>query len=136
MDRKSAIALVERYYRCFNAGDAEGMLACLAEDVAHDINQGNRQVGKAAFREFLGHMDRCYRERLDDVVVMADDSGNRAAAEFVVHGTYLEGDEGLPEARGQSYVLPAGAFLELADSAISRVSTYYNLDDWIRQVER
>jgi hypothetical protein len=36
--------------------------------------------------------------------------GTRAAAEFVVNGTYLATDEGLPEARGQTYVLPAGGF--------------------------
>jgi len=135
MDRKETIALVARYYAAFNAGDGEGMLACLSEDVAHDINQGERQHGKAAFRAFIAHMDRCYRERLEDIVLMASDDGARAAAEFIVHGEYLASDEGLPEARGQRYVLPAGAFFDVADGRIARVSVYYNLADWIRQVE-
>lgn len=135
MDRKETIALVARYYAAFNAGDGEGMLACLSEDVAHDINQGERQQGKAAFRAFIAHMDRCYRERLEDIVLMASDDGARAAAEFIVHGEYLASDEGLPEARGQRYVLPAGAFFDVADGRIARVSVYYNLADWIRQVE-
>jgi GNAT superfamily N-acetyltransferase len=55
-------------------------------------------------------MNRCYRERLSDIVVMASPDGTRAAAEFTVNGTYLATDEGLPEARGQTYVLPAGGF--------------------------
>lgn len=135
MDRTETIALIAHYYAAFNAGDGEGMLACLSDDVAHDINQGERQHGKAAFRAFIAHMDRCYRERLEGIVVMASDDGARAAAEFIVHGEYLVGDEGLPEARGQRYVLPAGAFFDVADGRIARVSVYYNLADWIRQVE-
>ncbi|MFM5932081.1 MAG: ketosteroid isomerase-related protein [Novosphingobium sp.] len=132
--RSATLALVARYYDAFNRGDGEGMLACLSDDVAHDINQGARQVGKAAFRAFLAHMDRCYRERLDGIVVMASDDGTRAAAEFVVHGEYLATDEGLPEAAGQTYVLPAGAFFDVANGAITRVSVYYNLADWTAQV--
>ena len=134
MDRIAAIALIDRYYDAFNRGDGEGMLACLSGDVAHDINQGERQNGKQAFRDFLAHMDRCYRERLSDITVMANDEGTSAAAEFVVHGEYLATDEGLPQAAGQKYVLPAGAFFDLADGLISRVSVYYNLADWMAQV--
>jgi steroid delta-isomerase-like uncharacterized protein len=134
MDQAEAIASIGRYYAAFNAGDAEGMLACLADDVAHDINQGLRQQGKDAFRAFLAHMDRCYSERLKDILIMASADGTRAAAEFTVHGTYKETDEGLPEANGQSYVLPAGAFFTLADGRIARVTVYYNLTDWLEQV--
>jgi steroid delta-isomerase-like uncharacterized protein len=132
--REDTLALIGRYYAAFNAGDNAGMLACLDEDVAHDINQGARQTGKDAFRAFLAHMDRCYREQLADIVVMASDDGTRAAAEFTVHGTYLADDEGLPPATGQTYVLPAGAFFAVAEGAITRVSVYYNLADWIAQV--
>lgn len=134
MSAAATRALIERYYAAFNAGDSAAMLDCLTEDVAHDINQGGRQSGKAAFRDFLAHMDRCYRERLTDIVVMTSPDGDRAAAEFVVHGEYLADDEGLPSASGQSYVLPAGAFFEVRGDLISRVSVHYNLADWIAQV--
>lgn len=127
-------ALIARYYAAFNAGDNAGMLACLTDDVAHDINQGSRQTGKGAFADFLAHMDRCYKEQLDDIVIMASDDGSRAAAEFIVHGEYLSTDEGLPLASGQTYALPAGAFFDIRDSLISRVSVYYNLADWTAQV--
>ena len=126
--------LIGAYYAAFNAGDSAAMLDLLTEDVVHDINQGGRQTGKAAFRDFLKHMDRCYRERLADIVVMTAEDGTRAAAEFVVHGTYLADDEGLPPATGQRYVLPAGAFFEVRDGRIARVSVHYNLADWIAQV--
>ncbi len=110
------------------------MLACLSENVAHDINQGERQSGKAAFRAFLAHMDHCYSERLTDVVIMANEAGTRGAAEFIVQGKYLATDEGLPEANGQTYMLPAGAFFDLEAGTITRVSVYYNLADWTAQV--
>ncbi|MFC4727162.1 ketosteroid isomerase-related protein [Coralloluteibacterium thermophilus] len=135
MARSQSIELVGGYYAAFNAGDWEGMLARLSDDVVHDINQGERQTGVAAFRAFLAHMERCYAEQLRDIVVMASDDGSRASAEFVVHGTYKATDEGLPPARGQTYVLPAGAFFEIRDGRIARVTNYYNLGDWTRQVE-
>jgi steroid delta-isomerase-like uncharacterized protein len=67
-------------------------------------------------------------------VVLTEPAGTRAAAEFTVHGVYKVGDAGLPEARGQSYVLPAGAFFDLRDGQITRVTNFYNLTDWLRQV--
>ncbi len=134
MDRAGTLALIGRYYEAFNAGNGDAMLACLAEDVAHDINQGGRQQGKDAFRAFLAHMDRCYAEKLEGIAVMASEDGSRAAAEFLVHGTYKATDDGLPEASGQTYVLPAGAFFDIEGGLIRRVSVYYNLADWLRQV--
>jgi steroid delta-isomerase-like uncharacterized protein len=125
--------LVARYYDLFNRGDWEGMCAVLTDDVAHDLNQGERQVGKPAFRAFLGRMARSYREQLRDIRVLGDGRG-RVAAEYVVDGEYVATDEGLPEARGQRYTLPGGAFFEVRDGQIARVTNYYNLTDWLRQV--
>jgi len=132
--REESVALVQRYYAAFNAGDMVGFLSLLTDDVAHDINQGKRESGKAAFANFMQHMNRCYREQLVDMVVMASEDGTRAAAEFTVLGTYLNTDEGLPPASGQTYRLPAGAFFDLRDGRVARVSNYYNLPDWIAQV--
>lgn len=129
-----AAALITAYLDAFNRGDRTAMLGYLTEDVAHDVNQGGREVGRDAFAAFMARMDRCYRERLVDIVVMAEPSGTRAAAEFVVEGQYLATDEGLPEARGQTYRLPAGAFYAIRDGRIARVTMHYNLQDWIDQV--
>ncbi len=129
-----AIALVERYYAAFNAGDMDLFLSLLTDDVEHDINQGAREVGREAFACFMTRMNAHYREQLEDIVVMASADGTRAAAEFVVCGTYLATDEGLPEANGQTYRLPAGAFFTLRDGKVARITNYYNLEDWIRQV--
>jgi len=128
------VALVRRYFESFNAGNAQGMLDCLADDVLHDVNEGQRRRGKVLFAEFLQHMERCYREQLRDIVIMSGDVPGRVSAEYVVHGTYVATDEGLPQAQGQTYVLPAGSFFEIRDARISRVTTCYNLRNWVRQV--
>jgi len=126
--------IVQTYFDAFNAGDTQAMLACLTEDVAHHVNEGQVRVGKELFAEFCAHMERCYKETLTELVVFISEDETRAAAEFMVNGTYLVTDEGLPEANGQTYRLPAGSFFTLNDGKIARVTTYYNLADWVQQV--
>jgi steroid delta-isomerase-like uncharacterized protein len=130
----SATDTISAYYDAFNRQDMDAFLDLLTDDVAHDINQGERQTGKDTFRSFMDKMNRCYRERLTDIVIMESADGTRGAAEFTVNGEYLATDEGLPEAAGQKYVLPAGAFFEIRDGKVARISNYYNLNDWIAQV--
>lgn len=125
---------VQRYFDAFNAGDIEAMLDCLSDDVEHHVNEGEIRKGKAAFRDFCRHMSRCYREALTDMVIFEAEGGTRAAAEYMVNGTYLNTDTGLPEAKGQTYRLPAGSFFTLDRERITRVTTYYNLADWLRQI--
>lgn len=125
---------IQRYFDAFNAGDTAGMVGCLSDDVAHHVNEGQIRTGRDAFAEFCSHMSRCYREELTDMVVFVSEDGTRGAAEYIVNGTYRQTDAGLPEAHGQTYRLPAGSFFSLVDGQITRVVTYYNLADWIRQV--
>lgn len=127
-------ATIEAYYAAFNAGDAQGMLACVTDDIEHRVNEGAIRFGKEKFAEFCSHMGVSYREELKDMVIFVNEDASRGAAEFVVHGEYLQTDPGLPEAKGQGYILPAGAFFDLKDGKIARVTTFYNLNDWIAQV--
>ncbi|MDH2325584.1 ketosteroid isomerase-related protein [Cereibacter sp. SYSU M97828] len=124
--------IIERYYAAFNAGDAAGMLDLVTGDVEHRVNEGETRHGREKFAEFCSHMGVSYSEQLRDLVIFAE--GNRGAAEFTVHGKYLQTDPGLPEAVGQTYILPAGAFFDIRDGKIARVTTFYNLSDWVRQV--
>lgn len=126
--------VVRAYYDAFNAGDTEAFLALLTDDVVHGVNQGAREVGRAAFARFMDGMAGCYEEQLADLVILTGADGTRAAAEFVVHGTYKRTAPGLPEATGQQYVLPAGAFFSLRGRQVARIDNHYNLQDWLRQV--
>ncbi|WP_020160597.1 ketosteroid isomerase-related protein [Methylobacter marinus] len=133
---QDSIKLIEQYYAAFNSADMDTFLSLLTDDVIHDINQGKREIGKEAFKQFMGGMNNNYKEQLIDMVIMATPDGSRAAAEFVVLGEYLKTDEGLPEAKGQKYRLPAGAFFEIRDNKVARITNYYNLQDWIAQVSK
>ena len=135
MTARSTVALIRRYYDAFNKGDIDGMLDCLSPGFVHDVNQGGRRKGKAKFKSFCEHMSKTYKEELKDIVVMSTADGSRGAAEFVVHGKYVATDEGLPAAKGQKYKLPGATFFAIEDALISRVTTHYNLNDWIRQVK-
>jgi steroid delta-isomerase-like uncharacterized protein len=132
----SASTVIRAYYDAFNRGDFAAFLDLLTDDVVHDINQGKRETGKDAFRAFLDRMNRCYRETLTDIVVFESADGMRAAAEFVVNGRYVATDEGMPEATGQAYVLPAGAFFEVRGGKVARVTNYYNVNHWLASVTK
>lgn len=131
---QATVQLLKDYYDAFNRQDMDAFLAMLTEDVIHDVNQGDREIGKVAFSTFMDRMNAHYKEQIVDIAIMTNDEGDRAAVEFTVLGEYLSTDEGLPEASGQTYRLPAGAFFVLKDGKVARISNYYNLEDWTAQV--
>jgi steroid delta-isomerase-like uncharacterized protein len=126
--------LLQDYYAAFNRQDMDAFLGMLTEDVIHDVNQSGREIGKEAFSAFMDRMNAHYKEQIVDISITTNDEGDRAAVEFTVLGEYLSTDEGLPEADGQTYRLPAGAFFEIRDGKVARITNYYNLEDWIAQV--
>ncbi len=130
----TALETVQQYYSSFNQKDWNGMLALVHPEVRHQPNQGDQRLGIEKFTEFLGMMDESYEETLTEMVFFTEPENNRVAVEFVVNGIYKKGEEGFPEAHGQTYVLPAAAFLEVRNGKISRVTTYYNLPLWISLV--
>jgi steroid delta-isomerase-like uncharacterized protein len=126
--------LLADYYGAFNRRDWPTFLGLLTDDVIHDVNQGGREVGKDAFSKFMDKMNRSYSEEIVDISINVNVDGSRAAVEFLVLGKYLKTDEGLPEAKGQTYRLPAGAFFDIRGGKVARVTNYYNLNDWLHQV--
>lgn len=135
MNEVSALEIAKKYFNAFNEGRTKDMLALLHPEVQHDRNQSKTVVGLEAFIKFMAHMDACYKEELKNMTYFVAESGNKVAVEFDVHGTYLKTDGDLPPARGQKYVVPAGTFLETKDGKIKRVTTYYNLPQWIEAVK-
>ncbi|MDQ2089935.1 nuclear transport factor 2 family protein [Marimonas arenosa] len=112
---------------CFDAidvGDAGAMLTCLAGDAALHVNQGSVRLGRDGFAELCARTNRCSGVARTDWVIFEAATGTRAA-EDIVNGTYLETDAGLPEARGQTYRLPAAALFALEDG----VAAYSSLAD-------
>lgn len=133
MNQASAKLLAD-YYAAFNRQDMAAFLDMLTDDVIHDVNQSSRETGKKMFSTFMDRMNAHYKEQIVDISITTNEAGDRAAVEFTVLGEYQSTDEGLPEAKGQKYNLPAGAFFVIRDGKVARVTNYYNLENWIAQV--
>lgn len=128
------IQLIKRYYDAFNANDMDTFFNLMDDHILHAINQGPEEKGKQAFQTFMARMNHCYQERITDLVICTNQEGGRAAAEFNVEGTYIATDKGFPEANHQRYRLPAGAFFEIKKGKITRVTNYYNVNEWIKLI--
>jgi steroid delta-isomerase-like uncharacterized protein len=125
-------SLIAQYFDAFNRKDVGARLALLDEHVVHHINQGGTETGRTAFAEFIEAMDARYREQIEDLVIMTE--GDRGTAEFMVRGEYLQTDPGFPAAHGQPYAIPAAAIFTVRDGKIIRVTSYYNVREWIAAV--
>lgn len=119
--------LIEAYFAAMNAGDWPAVLALLHDDVIHDIDEGGRELGRAAFGRFLERTACHCREAAEGVEIMVSRSGRRAAAEFVLRGAYLDESEIPPSSSERHYELALGAFFEVEGGRISRVTTYCNV---------
>lgn len=131
---QNPIEVVQHYYKHFNNRSWSDMLALVHPEVKHEPNEGEVRIGIELFKTFMQHMDTCYEEQLKNLVFFEASIPGRIAVEFVVSGKYKKTDTGLPEAKGQLYELPAGAFIEVKEGKIARVTTYYNLEKWISLV--
>lgn len=123
--------LIISYYDCFNKKDWNGLIDLLDDNIIHDRNQENRVIGKNAFHQFLLAMSECYDEKISDLAIFEHNTNNRFATEFTVDGSYIQTDINLPPATGQKYRLSAGAFFQVNHNKITRVTGYYNLNEWI-----
>lgn len=129
------IKLIQQYYDYFNAGNLEAFMGLLDEQVIHDINQGETQLGKERFYKFMQHMQRCYDEKINQLIIMANENASQLATKFIVEGTYIATDGDLISANRQPYRLVGGAFFEIINQKITRVTSYYNMNKWLEQVK-
>ncbi|UUX49101.1 nuclear transport factor 2 family protein [Nisaea acidiphila] len=128
---RAVLALIEDFFAALGRNDIPAMLECLSDGVIHDVNQGARRIGKPLFEAHCRRVLTCYRQTLSDLVIMVHPDGSRAAAEYTVSGSYVATDEGFPPAAGQDYTLAVGAFFEIGPGGITRITSHYNLRDWI-----
>jgi steroid delta-isomerase-like uncharacterized protein len=127
--------LVTSYYDNFNKKDWDALSDLLDENVIHDRNQENRVIGKEAFKKFLLTMGECYDEQISNLTILQNTTGDRLASEFTVSGAYIKTDINLPPATGQKYTLAAGAFFEMKHNKITRITGYYNLNEWLNLIK-
>ena len=137
MSESDTRKLIERGLAAFNAGDHDGLIACLSEDVAVDLIGEEREIGRDKARWRLAALARHFRAEIADIAIMTAPGGLRAAAEFTVRGTYLAALEGFAPASGQAFRLPAGLFFDVDDEGlISRVTVSYDRSRLASELEK
>jgi steroid delta-isomerase-like uncharacterized protein len=130
----TVLETAQRFYERFNQKDWQAMADLVAKDLIREPNQGEPRYGIEAFRAFMAMMDECYQEQLTNIEFYVNQSQTKVACQFIVNGIYKKGEDGLPEAKSQPYVLPAASFLAFENGKISKISTHYNLPLWISLV--
>ena len=125
--------LIKKYYDHFNKQEFDQMIGCLDKNIVHELNEGDSQEGLDAFKAFMKVMDAHYSEQVKELLVF-EGNANRFAAEFFIDGVYKKSQDGLPEAKNQKYYIRVGAFFEVKDQKITRVTNHYNLKNWIEVV--
>lgn len=126
--------LIKKYYNHFNHQKFDQMMACLDQNVIHELNEGEAQEGIEIFKAFMKVMDEHYSEQVKNLCVFKGEEEGRYAAEFYIDGVYKKTQAGLPKANGQKYYIRVGAFFEVKDGKITRVTNHYNLKNWIEAV--
>lgn len=130
----STLDIAKQYYEYFNAKNWNGMVSMVSDNVIHEPNQGDTRNGIEQFKDFMKMMDESYEETLTNLDFFVNESNTKVACQFTVNGIYKKGEEGLPEAKNQTYILPAASFLEISNGKITKISTHYNLPLWISLV--
>ncbi len=126
--------IARTYYNAFNNKAWSRMAGLVHPDVLHFPNNNSLRTGRSAFLEYVQSNARRYDEWLTSFTYFANEAERKIAIEYVVNGKYIGNAPGFPPAHGQSYVLPGGAFFDVKDKLIYRISTYYNSHDWLDQV--
>lgn len=128
--------LIQAYYDALNKKDMQQFFAIMDPNVIHDINQGDSEKGKAKFKKFMQKVNNSFDEKLSNIIIMISEDGKHAAATWIDHGVYYKDYPGLDvKAKNQKYVLSGGHFFEIRNGAISRVTTYYNATDFLKQIK-
>ena len=134
MSRQATENLIKAYLDAANQGDNAAILALMDDDVAFDINQSNRQIGKDNLKLMLATKSAHSKEQLADAVILSSEDGSRGAVEFTWKGSYIATIEGFPIASGQRFSMMAALFFEVEDGKFTRVTSHRDMKEWLRQI--
>jgi steroid delta-isomerase-like uncharacterized protein len=131
---KEAVDIVKKYYAAYNAGDAQAEAALMSESVLHESNQGKSTVGRKHYLEFSQSGKDSYKEKCTNIEYFTGANPENVLAESTVVGHYVKSVDGYPKAKNQRYQLRVVESFEVKNGQITRLSTFYNEQDWIRQI--
>ena len=111
----------------WEALDPDRIAAAYAEDGARvDVATGQAQRGRAEIRAYLAAVFGAFTG-LSSTFSSAFAAGDRAAAEWVLAGTYTGQAPGFPPGGGEQLTIRGAAILELAGGRIVRDAEYFDV---------
>lgn len=129
--------ILKKYYAAINTHDLNQFLSLMDENVIHDINQGDTETGVSKLKTFMQKDFGSFNEKLYDIIIYPSHDGKHFAAQWMDHGTYYSNYPGLPiKARNQQYTIRGGQFFEIDAGKITRITTYFNEADFLKQLKQ
>ncbi|SEF72909.1 nuclear transport factor 2 family protein [Paenibacillus sp. UNC499MF] len=126
MDNRTAVNLVEKYVKAYNAFDIEGMLLLMQEEIVfRNISNGvvNAETkGKEAFRELAGQSKKLFSQRCQTITDI-NFRGDRLEVQIDYEGT-LAAD--LPNGlkAGEKIALKGKSVFEMEDGKLLLIEDY------------
>ena len=102
---------------------------CIKEDLAVGVaTRGKKELKALTSGAFAAMPD------LKTELKSSFNSGDWAATEWIMSGTYSNNFPGIPPATGKSFSVRGATIMELRNGKIHRVSDYWNFASFLQQV--
>lgn len=121
--------LVMRYYTAYNAENWQTCLSLLSPDVVHDHPKG-RESGKLSFERSV-FQAVCCRLQFSNISICASQSGRQAAAKYTILHRYLNTAPEMIQGSIPSHHLQGRSFFDVKGGLIRRITTYFDLKEWM-----
>ena len=117
--------LIDQTFAAYSAGDMDGFVAGMAEDMHYEDNSGGPLEGRAAFKDYaLGWMNASSDGSLTPTRKII--SGNEASAEMRFEGTHDQGEMfGIP-ATGTRISFDFVVTLRFDEGKLCELKAFYN----------
>lgn len=126
MNADEMSAAIDRMFAAYSAGDLDGFVAGVAEDMHYeDTGGGPPLTGRAAFRDYAsGWFKACSDGVLEPVRKII--SGNEAAVEMRFSATHDRGPLYGVAPTGQRFAFAFAITLRFADGEVSELKAWYS----------
>ena len=102
---------------------------CIKEDIAIGKSTHGKEEMKALIAGAFSSMPD-----MNIKLVTIFNSGDWAATEWIMSGSYSNAYPGFPTATGKKFSVRGATIMELRNGKISRISDYWNFDSFLQQV--
>ena len=131
---ENPVGLVQDYYRAFFSKDWRKLWRLVDLGVVHDFNGTSFYSGAKELQDFLETKCAHYDEHCTGLSVRVGECPGHVVAEMTIQGRYVKTYGSLPSAHGQPYTLRVKACFNIESGRITRISTVFDFDEWLRQI--